>query len=46
MNDAKEEQKKILNEIKSIQTGLEYIMDDADNMKQTLQIKTLNKNIK
>lgn len=44
MNDAKEEQKKILNEIKSIQTGLDYIMNDTDNMKETLQIKTTNKN--
>ena len=40
INDAKEEQKKILREMKSIKTGLDSIMNDTDNMKETLQIKT------
>ena len=39
INDAKEEQKKILREMKSIKTGLDSIMNDTDNMKQTLNEK-------
>jgi len=37
--DAKEEQKKILREIKSIKSGLDFIINDTDNMKQTLNEK-------
>jgi hypothetical protein len=39
INDAKEEQRKILREMKSIKTGLDSIMNDTDNMKQTLNEK-------
>ena len=37
--DAKEEQKKILREISSIKSGLDFIINDTDNMKQTLNEK-------
>jgi pyruvate/oxaloacetate carboxyltransferase len=42
VNDAKQEQKKILSEIKSIQSGLDYIMNDTDNMKQILKTKNIH----
>jgi len=39
IKDAKEEQKKILNEIKSIKNGLDLIMNDTNNMQKTLKEK-------
>ena len=39
MNDARQEQKKILNEIKSIKKSLDYAISDTDDMQQTLNKK-------
>lgn len=39
MNDARLEQKKILNEIKSIKKGIDSAINDTDNMQQTLKEK-------
>lgn len=39
IKDAKEEQKKILNEIKSIKNGLDLIINDTNNMQKTLKEK-------
>ena len=36
INDAKEEQKKILKEIKLIKNGLDFIINDTNDMQQTL----------
>jgi hypothetical protein len=39
IKDAKEEQKKILMELKSIKSGIDSMIDDTDDMQQTLQQK-------
>ena len=39
MNDAKEEQRKILNEIKSIKKSLDFAINDTNTMEQTLKEK-------
>jgi hypothetical protein len=39
IKDAKEEQKKILMELKSIKSGLDSMIDDTNDMQQTLQQK-------
>ena len=39
MNDARQEQKKILNEIKSIKKSLDYAISDTDDIQQTLNKK-------
>jgi hypothetical protein len=42
IKDAKEEQKKILMEMKSIKSSLDYIINDTNDMQQTLQEKQNN----
>lgn len=39
INDAKEEQKKIIREMKLIKTNLDLIINDTDNIKQTVNEK-------
>ena len=41
MNDAKEEQRKILREIRTIKSGLNSIMNDTESMQKTLNEKTI-----
>jgi hypothetical protein len=42
IKDAKEEQKKIIMEMKSIKSSLDYIINDTNDMQQTLQEKQNN----